>query len=197
MNKDLENKLKDCDTFFYCPGTLSEVSEEELNQNIFSNVRSKIVELGFYAEDLPQQDPYRAVGMVIEEDNTYVHFFKDNLKTHLLRRTKSNKGDMFVFVDSLSWWVESGSVKNYYYKIIDKPIFGEGNKKYRAEIVFSDKYFIDVFADNEDHAIENAYKVEMNSWTHDWPKDEELTNFQSVRQSLWGKKMISVREHNA
>jgi len=195
MKANLEDKLKISDIFFFCPGTLKNIPDNDFNLNVYSNVQSKITELGYQISDEPSQDKYHAVGLVIEEDNTKVQFF-GKLFSFSPRGAVANVGDMFVFIDSLGWSIEKGKATPYFFKISEKTILGSGSKTYRAQIIFSDKYYIDVHANTEEEAIETAYSIPMNSWTHEWPHDDELNNFQGIRQSVWGKKMIGASELN-
>lgn len=197
MDSLLSDELKKLDTFFVCTNTLNGVLENDLDRQIFSHVRSRMVELGYFINDDQDIGQYYAVGLVIKDKDTKI-LFESESKTYLPKELTLQPNDMVIFVSSVKWKVLSGYAEPYFYKIIEKPVFGKGSKKYRVEIEFFDKYFIDVYSDSENQAIDTAYAIGIDSWTHEWPegKDKELDRYQNIRVSVWGKSMIKAREYN-
>lgn len=63
-----------------------------------------------------------------------------------------------------------------------------GKNKYKASIIFSDKYEIELSADNEKDAREHALKIPFSEWDHifntnkDKPENYKAT---SLRYSMW------------
>lgn len=179
----------------YAPEILDD--GENKYETIKSATRSKIVEQGLdISFDEIGHDDYYAVALEIKDNNTKI-IFKNNLFSFLSRGKTGNIGDAFIFSNMINYKVISGNVEEYRFKIVNKKIPGIGSKKYRAEIVFSDTYYIDVMANSHDEAKDLAYSIGIDSWTHDWPKDPELDRWQNTRKSMWGKKMINVRQYDA
>lgn len=199
---NLEEELSNIDLVRPGFGLLSTTPSNETYKQMLDSTRSKFSEIGdFYViDDDPGEDKFYAICIVTYGNNTKIKINKpDYLKTdNLLIDNVFNMPDssIFITINSRNPEILEGNFILKKFKITRKPKIGSGSKSYRAEITFSDKYYIDVFADSEQDAIQTAYETDISNWVHDWPNDPELDRNQTTRNSVWGKKMISVRTVN-
>ena len=67
----------------------------------------------------------------------------------------------------------------------DKHIAGDGSKRYTVLSTIHDEYSIDVYADNEEDAIEKASTINLSEWEH-LDLYPELENRVITKFSKWG-----------
>ncbi len=100
--------------------------------------------------------------------------------------------DITIFPSNFKYKIIEGDYKQYTFKL-DEPIkYGTGKQKYKVSLLLQDNYFIDVYADNEDQAINTAYNTGMQHWTHEWPERTSSTRVQKSRFSMWNKSMLKA-----
>ena len=163
-----------------------------------SCAKSKCIEKGFSViEDYTENIDNYVIVLVVKQDKTRICYWYRDIFSFTLNGAVANIGDGFLFSGSTKYSIPQGKVDKYVFKVIDKPVHGNGQTIFRAEIIFSDKYYLDVYANSQDEAIDTAYEVGMEEWIHEWPEDKELDRWQNTRKSVWGKKMIRVVERNA
>ena len=193
----LQEELSRVDEFRCGSSFLNDYKIEEHKKQIFDSTRSKFLEFGdFYVIDKdPEQDEFYAICIV---PTSSIAKIKVNAKRDENYRTTITlpKNSIFITVNNFPYSVVFGEYEIFKFKVIEKPQFGNGKFIYRAEITFSDTYYIDVFANNEQEAIDYAYHIEMPNWIHEWPEDPELDREQITRCSKWGKKMIRIKPDN-
>ena len=83
------------------------------------------------------------------------------------------------------------------YAIKEKVPHGNGPNKYKASIIFSDKYEIELFANSKEEAQRLASDIPMYDWDHVWNIDKTRNDeyrVQLTRHSLWLPKNIQVED---
>lgn len=100
--------------------------------------------------------------------------------------------DVIVFPSNFKYEILGGDYKQYTFKMDDPIKYGIGKQKYKVSLLLQDNYFIDVYADNENQAINTAYETGMQHWTHEWPERLGNTRVQQSRFSMWNKEMLSA-----
>jgi hypothetical protein len=81
------------------------------------------------------------------------------------------------------------------YAVKEKRSHGKGPNKYKASIVFTDRYEIEVFANDEKEAHQVALEIPFYDWDHIWNIEETKQNeYRAVksRHSLWHSDDIKV-----
>jgi hypothetical protein len=176
---------------------LDDFKEEDHKRQILDATRSKFLEFGnfFVLDEDPGLDEFYAICLVSKGKKTRVEI---DARSHESFPTIYDlpNNSILIGVSNLPFNVTIGEYELSKFKVVEKPSFGKGAKLYRTEITFSDTYYINVFADSEQHAIDQAYRIDMPNWTHEWPVDPELDRHQVTRSSKWGKKMISAKEYD-
>jgi|DEB19_MinimDraft_3_1074340.scaffolds.fasta_scaffold00039_37 hypothetical protein len=180
--------------------TLPQIFNEDSDDfdTAISSAKSKCIEKGIDVDTEPFNflDPHILV-LVIKENNTRISYWDNNIFSFVVSGVVGNIGDGFLLLNSTNYTITHGKIDTYKFRIVNKKNYGNGEKIYRAEIIFSDKYYLDVLANNKEEALNIAYSIGMEEWVHEWPEDKELDRWQSTRKSKWGKKMIKVVEKNA
>lgn len=81
------------------------------------------------------------------------------------------------------------------YAVKEKKQHGSGPNKYKAHIVFSDKYEVEVFANNKEEAHKIALETPFYDWNHVWDIDKNRADeyrSQKTRYSMWLPEDIKV-----
>lgn len=119
-----------------------------------------------------------------------------------------NQGDLLIFVNLEYKTVLSkhgGTAHFGYhfrtvrYRLKEKTINGNGKNKYKASIVLSDKYEIDVFADSETEAHAIATRTSLYDWDHVYDIDKKrLDNYMvhHSRHSVWLPANITIKRED-
>lgn len=88
--------------------------------------------------------------------------------------------------------------KEFKFKVIPKQPKGMGKNKYKVSIVFSDRYEIELFANSEDEAKEEAFILGFGEWDHiyDYVNPEKINEYQSqrIRHTIWHQDQAKVEQ---
>jgi hypothetical protein len=136
--------------------------------------------------------------------------FRDDFKVNLPEHKTCinlNPGDLAIFV-GLEYenilLQENHSIAHmtyhfhlFKYRLKKKQPNGTGMYKYKASIVFSDKYEVEIFADNEQEAYQIALQTPLYDWDHIFEIDKDKADeyiVQQSRHSLWLPEQILVKK---
>lgn len=106
-----------------------------------------------------------------------------------------------VEIDRIEIMEDTGDHNFQYYKIFEfamdnKKIKGNGINKYTVSLTLSDKYEIDILANSEEHAKEQAMELGIQHWNHVYDYQGDLKQYrqQQHRYSIWHPDQINVEK---
>jgi hypothetical protein len=201
---DFMNNFESVNLIMQVTGTLSNfprnLRSEELEMEMWAHINSKYSN-AFKLKVMQEQtlsDGMACMANIGEKASiTFFDMHKKYYEVPSLKDIYNNEqtfdigpNDVIMFPTHIKHKIEGDGAKVLIFQVTNKENFGNGENKYRVEVVFSDKYYIDINANSEEEAKNIAYDINTSYWIHEWPKDKDLEKTQVTRISKWGKKNL-------
>jgi hypothetical protein len=194
----------------------NETTKLSVLQSIYTITRSKMTTSLFWngkpnftvIDSEPNKDDKNFVTALVALHPIHVIFNKDEDFEYINNKSDFDlhPGDLMLFVNIEYEKVlsehQTPAYLGYHFRLIkyrlkEKVQNGNGQYKYKASIVFSDKYEIEVFANDEKEAHEVAAKIPFYDWDHIFDVDRNRINeynVQESRHSVWLPEQIIVKK---
>lgn len=104
-----------------------------------------------------------------------------------------SRGDVLIFPSEMKYTANGSDnlqiLKLYYSKYLN---LSDGSKKFSVNVTLVDRYQIDVFAENEEEAIEKAKMTSISKWNHIdlYPNVEERKVIRYAKWTNFGVESI-------
>lgn len=185
-------------------GTLSDftakINPGDLEREMWSHVNSKYSN-EFNIQILNEPTHHDGIACLVNSgEQTSITFFNLNKKKYRIPSLKNiykktetfeiGPNDLIMFPSNIEYEIKGDGQKIMIFKVDERKGFGVGPNSYRVEVTFSDTYYINVNAKDEEEAKNIAYDINTSYWVHEWPQDKELERTQITRVSKWGKKNL-------
>lgn len=182
---------------FYCQETLP--FDEAYNEVYYRHVRSHAVSK--YSHFLNCDfsiGPTENNGIVCltTKNESLVKLHSDKLKyskDFILKRF-----DVLMFPDYFNVEYTNSSIKKTIYSIKNKEIPGNGSDLYEVSLVLSDLYKMQIYANSEQDAIDQSYKIGLTYFEHVFDRSMFGSGYefvaQTTRGSIWHKGMMEAKK---
>lgn len=186
------------------PGILHQeafvVTKSKLTTNDFGEGKSPIDIL----DESPEgSDLFCTVLIATEDVNVYFDKIEDNEYYNHDLMFPMHNGDLLSYFGIAPSKIEPLNTNNepfkiFKFKVIPKQPKGKGLYKYKLSITFSDTYEIEIFANTENEAKEQALIRGFSEWDHlyDYVNKDKIKEYQSqrIRHSVWHPDQIKIEK---
>lgn len=197
---DIKEKTKSVQTellIFHCKATLP--FDDEYNDIYYGHVRGHIVSKYSYLLNCDFSiRPTKNNGIVCltTKEDSIVKLSNHELnynETFVLKRF-----DVLMFPDFFIAEYTSDSINKNIYSLQNKKIMGNGSELYEVSLVLSDLYKLQLYANSEQDAIDQSYKIGLTYFEHVFDRSMFGSGYefisQTTRGSIWHKGMMQAKK---